>query len=149
MVNRESADKRHQPSKAAMNRHHVSTPPSLEARPPSLHDTLDMLAQAGKVGSLWRTRLGRFDRRRDLVGEMNTRIAESLAAGDDSPTTLDAVRTMLCDNCSRLHPGLATLCSLQPETSSEKLDRCWLIKGSHCRISRQWKIFPVSVALTL
>jgi hypothetical protein len=68
---------------------------------------------------------------------MNTFIAESLATSDGSPATLDTLRTMLCTNCSRLHPGLATLCTMQPEVSDEKLDRCWLLKGSHCEISRQ------------
>lgn len=118
--------------------HHPSAPPSAETPPPAFQDTLGLIAQAGKVGSRWHTRLGRFDRRRDPVQAMNSWIAESLAASDASATTLDAVRTMLCVNCSRLHPGLATLCGMQPEVSDEKLDRCWLLKGSHCEISSQW-----------
>ncbi len=132
-----------------MNHRHVSAPPFPETRPSAFCDTLGLLVQAGKVGNRWHTRLGRFDRRRDQVQEMNSWIAESLAASDNSPTTIDAVRIMLCDNCSKLHPDLATLCGLQPEVSGEKLDRCWLIKGSHCRISRQWRISTVGFGLIL
>jgi hypothetical protein len=132
-----------------MNHRHVSTPPPPKARPSPFRDTLGLLAQAGKVGNRWHTRLGRLDRRREQVQAMNSLIAESLAASDNSPKTIDAVRLMLCDNCSKLHPGLATLCDLQPEVSGEKLDRCWLIKGSRCRISRQWKIFPGSFSLII
>lgn len=93
---------------------------------------------ARKVGLNWIERLGRLDRRRPKVKEMNTFLAERLAAGDESLSTLDTLRTMLCANCGKLHPGLATLCAMQPEISDEKLDRCWLLKGSHCEISRQW-----------
>ena len=132
-----------------MNHRYVSAPPSLETPPVALPDALGLIARAGKVGREWHSRLGRFDRRRNQVQEMNAWIGESLAANDNSPTTLDSVRTMLCANCSKLHPGLARLCNLQPELSGEKLHRCWLIKGSHCRISRQWKISRVSLGLTL
>lgn len=121
-----------------MDRHHVNAQPSLDTLPPAFRESLDLIAQAGKVGNRWLTRLAWFDRRRGQVQKMNSRIAESLAMSDDSATTLDAVRTMLCVNCSKLHPGLATLCGMQPEVSDEKLDRCWLLKGSHCAISRQW-----------
>ncbi len=120
-----------------------STPDSL------CPDTLGLITQASGIGNEWLVRLSRFDRRRAAVQEMNSRIADMIAARDDSSRTLDAVRTMLCANCSKLHPGLATLCDLQPESSVEKLDRCWLMKGSRCNISRQWKISPIGPSLTL
>jgi hypothetical protein len=93
---------------------------------------------ARKVGLNWIERLGRLDRRRPKVKELNTFLAERLAAGDESLSALDTLRTLLCANCARLHPDLATLCTMQPEVSNEKLDRCWLLKGSHCEISGQW-----------
>ena len=116
----------------------VSSSQSNSAQKAICPDALGLIAQAGEVGNGWQDRLGRFDRRRAKIQEMNFCIAELVAAEDDSPKALDAVRTMLCMNCSKLHPGLATLCSLQPEVSDEKLHRCWLLKGSHCEISRLW-----------
>lgn len=120
------------------NKMNVMASPQTRLHPLSSHGSLHLINLTQKVGEGWLDRIGRLDRRRARIQEMNSFIAERLAVSDGSPMTLDAIRTMLCANCSKLHPGLATLCTMQPEISDEKLDRCWLLKGSHCGISRQW-----------
>ncbi len=98
----------------------------------------NLIGLAKEVGLGWLERMGRFDRRRAKVREMNAFISDCVAMNIPAHETLDAVRTMLCANCNRLHPGLAALCAVQPETSPERLERCWLLKGSRCDISRRW-----------
>lgn len=111
--------------------------PQTELKPTPFRGPLGLIDQTRRVGHDWLDRMARLDRRRAKVMEMNAFSAECLAAGDASPSSLDTLRTMLCANCGKLHPGLAALCAMQPEISDEKLDRCWLLKGSHCEISRQ------------
>ena len=95
---------------------------------------MQLIDTALRLGKAWIGRINKSDRRRPNIIEMTTYIIDRLEAKDSSLATFATVRNMICTNCSRVHPDLAQLCSIQPELSPEKLEQCWLLKGSYCAI---------------
>lgn len=90
-----------------------------------------LLDGARKICKRWEMELRLDDPRRWQVGEIRRFVEGRILAADDSPNAVASAHRLLCDGCSSVHPGLASLCSGR---SVARLQDCWLQKGYTCPV---------------